>query len=235
MAFLPKTGPAPRTPAPLYGAFLASIPEMGYTEAITYLRKGEMPMDQAKTGRLIRALRQEQGLTQSQLAQRLGVSDKAVSKWERGGGSPDLSLLPLLASALAVDLESLLAGELAPQDTLGGTMKKTRFYVCPVCGNLIAAAGEAAVSCCGRPLQPLTPQAAGEEGLIVEASDGGLYVTSGHPMTKDHYISFVALLTGDSLTLRRTYPEWDLQLRLPASHGRLLWYCTRHGLFSRNI
>ena len=55
-------------------------------------------------------------------------------------------------------------------------------------------------------------------------------------MEKGHYISFVALLTGDSILLRKQYPEWDLQLRLPAfAHGKLLWYCTQHGLFYQNI
>ncbi|MDY3711900.1 MAG: hypothetical protein SO044_05755 [Agathobaculum sp.] len=52
-------------------------------------------------------------------------------------------------------------------------------------------------------------------------------------MTKAHHIAFVALLTGDTLLLRRLYPEWDMQTRLPAfaRHGMLLWYCTQHGLF----
>lgn len=51
-------------------------------------------------------------------------------------------------------------------------------------------------------------------------------------MAKDHYITFVALLTGDRLILCKQYPEWGLQARIPASgHGRLLWHCSRHGLF----
>ena len=50
-------------------------------------------MDQIKTGKLIRKLRTDMGLTQKQLAERLHVSDKAVSKWGTGNGCPDLSLL----------------------------------------------------------------------------------------------------------------------------------------------
>ena len=51
-------------------------------------------------------------------------------------------------------------------------------------------------------------------------------------MTKEHHIMFVALLTGDSMVLRRQYPEWNLQTRLPrTAHGKLLWYCNNHGLF----
>ena len=112
-------------------------------------------------------------------------------------------------------------------------MKKTAFYICPDCGNVVAAMADAAVSCCGKRLEASQPQKAeGEDRLTVETVENGLFITSGHPMSKDHYITFAALLTGDSLILRRQYPEWGLQVRLPAiGHGRLLWCCSRHGLF----
>ena len=188
-------------------------------------------MDQTKTGGLIRALRTQKGLTQKALAETVGVGDKAVSKWERGLGCPDVSLLPELSRVLGVGLEALLSGALDANDQERGNMKKLNFYVCPDCGNLIAAATEAGVSCCGRTLLPLEPQKP-EEPLSVEKIDDSWFVSSPHPMTKDHYISFVALLTGDTLFLRRLYPEWDLQTRIPAfGHGILLWYCTKHGLF----
>ncbi|WP_415930955.1 hypothetical protein [Zhenpiania hominis] len=55
-------------------------------------------------------------------------------------------------------------------------------------------------------------------------------------MTKEHYITFVALLTGDGMMIRKQYPEWDLQVRIPAfGHGKLLWYCSKHGLFYQNV
>ena len=92
-------------------------------------------MDQVKTGRLIRTMRTKLGLTQLALAEQLGVSDKAVSKWERGGGAPDISLLPLLSQALGVDTEALLRGDLEENDMTNGNMKKMRFYRCPACGN----------------------------------------------------------------------------------------------------
>lgn len=56
-------------------------------------------MDARNTGTLIRALREERGLTQRQLADALGVTDKAVSKWERGGGCPDVELFPACPNA----------------------------------------------------------------------------------------------------------------------------------------
>ena len=192
-------------------------------------------MDQTKTGGLIRALRTQKGLTQKALAEAIGVGDKAVSKWERGLGCPDVSLLPELSRVLGVGLETLLSGALDANDQERGNMKKLDFYVCPDCGNLITAATEAGVSCCGRTLLPLEPQKP-EEPLSVEKIDDSWFVSSPHPMTKEHYVSFVALLTGDTLFLRRLYPEWDLQTRIPAfGHGILLWYCTKHGLFRQII
>ena len=102
-------------------------------------------MDCTKTGGLIRALRREKGLTQLQLAEKLRVSDKAVSKWERGCGCPDVSLLPELSGILGVELEKLLSGELDVNDPVGGNMKNLKFYVCPDCGNITTASEEAAV------------------------------------------------------------------------------------------
>ena len=194
-------------------------------------------MDQTKTGGLIRALRTQKGLTQKELAEAVGVGDKAVSKWERGLGCPDVSLLPELSRVLGVGLEALLSGELDANDQERGNMKKLKFYVCPDCGNLITAAGDASISCCGRTLRPLVPQKAeGTDRLSVEKIDDCWFVSSSHPMTKEHYVASVALLTGDTLFLRRLYPEWDLQTRIPAfSHGILLWHCTKHGLFRQII
>ncbi len=188
-------------------------------------------MDCDKMGALIRTLRRARGLTQRQMADMLLVSDKAVSKWERGMGCPDVSLLPGLTELLGVRPEALLAGRLDANDPLGGNMKKLKFYVCPDCGNVITAAAEAAVCCCGKKLTPLTPARA-EQPLSVESVENERFISSEHEMSKAHYISFVAFLTGDTLLLRKLYPEWDLQTRLPAlGHGTLLWYCTRHGLF----
>ena len=194
-------------------------------------------MDQVKIGQLIRTLRTQRGLTQKALAEDIGVGDKAVSKWERGLGCPDVSLLPEISRVLGIGLEALLSGQLDANDQERGNMKKLRFYVCPDCGNLITAATGAGVSCCGKTLLPLEPQKVeSEDKLSVEKIDDSWFVASSHPMTKDHYISFVALLTGDTLLLRRLYPEWDLQTRIPClGHGILLWYCTRHGLFQQII
>lgn len=191
-------------------------------------------MDCVKIGQLICRLRKEKTLTQLQLAQQLGVGDKAVSKWERGLGCPDLSLLPSLSKTLGVNLEALLAGELAPSELVGGNMKKLNFYVCPDCGNLLTATAEAAVSCCGKKLPQLLPRKAeADQKLSVELVENEYFVSSDHPMTKEHYLSFVALLTGDSVLFKKLYPEWNLQARLPRvpRGSMLVWYCTEHGLW----
>ena len=194
-------------------------------------------MDATKIGELICTLRKEKGLTQLQLAERLNVSDKAVSKWERGLGCPDVSLLARLSQVFAVDLEKLLAGELDPNSQAAGNLKNLHFYVCPTCGNLVTALVDTPVSCCGKKLTALTAQKVGpEEKLSVEIIENDYFISSDHEMSKDHYISFVAFLTGDTVLLRKQYPEWNLQTRLPVfAHGRLLWYCTRHGLFYQNV
>ncbi len=194
-------------------------------------------MDCGKVGALIGRLRRERGLTQRELAGRLLVSDKAVSKWERGAGCPDVSLLAPLAEELGVDLAALLSGELSTAGEPGGNMKRARYFVCPACGGIALATGDMDLSCCGRRLTPLTPQRAeGEDRLQVRQVDDEWFVTASHPMEKGHYIAFAALASGDRVQLIRQYPEWDFQLRLPAvARGTLLWYCTRHGLFSQPL
>lgn len=189
-------------------------------------------MDASKIGNLIYELRVARNMTQKQLAERLFISDKTVSKWERGGGFPDLALLPDIAQVLDVRLEDLLRGEIDTNDRTGGNMKNLSFYVCPQCGNLVTAAEDAQVFCCGKPLEALEPvKAEADEKLKVELIENEYFVSSEHEMTKEHHIMFVGLLTGDSMVLRRQYPEWDLQTRLPRmAHGKLLWYCNNHGL-----
>ena len=194
-------------------------------------------MDQAKTGNLIRSLRQKQHMTQLELAEKINVSDKAVSKWERGCGAPDISLLPALAAALEVEPGVLLQGDLDANRQSNGNMKKIRVYVCPACGNVVFSTDEADVICCGKKLAALLPQKADETQLLtMEMVENEWFVTSAHEMRREHYISFLALVNGDTLIVRKFYPEWGLETRLPrVAHGMLLWYCTRDGLFWQEI
>ena len=192
-------------------------------------------MDQEKIGILLRSLRVQKGMTQKELAEKLGLSGKAVSKWECGQGCPDVSVLPELAGILGISMEDLLSGQLPRAERDGGNMKNLKFYVCPVCGNLITASGSPALSCCGRVLEPLTHQKPDEEHTLnVEMVEDEWFLSSSHPMTKDHSLMVVALVTAERVTLVRQWPEWDFQTRLPKrGHGVLYWYCTRHGLFRK--
>ena len=194
-------------------------------------------MDHIKIGKLICALRKEQGMTQLQLAQCLHISDKTVSKWERGLGCPDVSLLSQLSSIFHVDLSQMLRVQLTTNHILGGNMKRIKIYVCPNCGNILTAWGEPSISCCGKKLLPLALQKAEPaDQLLIKEIEQDYYISSDHEMTREHYISFVALLSDDTMLLRKQYPEWDLQIRIPIfAHGRLVWYCTQHGLFYQDI
>ena len=190
-------------------------------------------MNQEKMGLLLRTLRIQKSMTQKQLADKLGLSGKTVSKWECGQGCPDLSVLPELAAILGVSMEDLLSGQLPDQETNGGNMKNLKFYVCPHCGNLLTASGSPNISCCGRILTPLQHRKADEAHTVtVEEIDGEWFLTCAHPMEKGHSLMFAALVTSERLTLVRQWPEWDFQVRLPKrGHGILYWYCTQHGLF----
>lgn len=194
-------------------------------------------MDQEKTGLLIRELRTKQHLTQCELAEKIGVSDKAISKWERGCGAPDVSLLPVLAESLKVDIQALLQGDLNENAHSSGNVKKIKVFLCPKCHNLVFSFEQAQISCCGEKLAPLIPKKAEDKDrLSVEPMDGEWYITADHEMSREHYVSFAAFLTGDTLIVRKLYPEWNMETRIPFfAHGTLWWYCTKHGLFYQNI
>ena len=190
-------------------------------------------MDRYVTGAVIRRLREDKKLTQEELAAKLYVSGKAVSKWETGQGFPDVSLLEPLAKALDISVIELLSGDDVRNRNRACDMRRVRFYVCPVCGNIIQTAGEAVVSCCGITLPPLEPEAPdAEHALHVEIAEDEYYVTVAHPMTRDHYISFLAAASDHGVRLVKLYPEGGAEARFKIDRVRRLYaYCNRHGLF----
>lgn len=191
-------------------------------------------MDNSKVGQLIFQLRREKGLTQQQLAEMLHISNKAVSKWECGHGAPDIALLGELSSVLGADILGLLQGELNPNRTDTGKIDRTRFYVCPVCGNILTSTGEANISCCGRHLMPLTLSSDDcTPEISIEEMDTDYYVSISHEMSKTHYISFAAWVNDSCLWFQRLYPEQSPAFRMPAvrRNGKLYLYCIRDGLF----
>ncbi len=190
-------------------------------------------MDCYVTGTVIRRLRDEKRMTQEELAEKLHVSSKAVSKWETGRGYPDISLLEPLASALNLSVTELLNGECIRNRNRAGNMVRGRFYVCPICGNVIHTTGEAVVSCCGIVLPPLEAEAADREHeMHVEIVEDEYYVTVRHPMTREHSISFLAAVSDQGIQLVKLYPEGNAEARFKI-HGvqRVYAYCNHHGLF----
>ena len=194
-------------------------------------------MDAKKIGALIYMLRKEKGYTQKQLAGKLHISDRTVSKWERGQGCPDISMLPNLSAILGIQIEKILDGEIQTNEFVGGNMKKSNFYVCKLCQNVVIATGAPKISCCDRPLEVLVAQKATDEHrLVIEQIEDEWYITSEQLTTKEHYISFSAFATGEQVQIIKQYPEWTLQTRLPKNrHGIISWYCTQHGLFYQPI
>lgn len=190
-------------------------------------------MNNEKIGALIAQLRKEKGLTQQELAERLHLSNKTVSKWECGQGTPDASVWDTLADVLGADLQKLLQGELAPKKPDVGRIDKLRFYVCPSCGNIITSTTKGEFFCCGRRLEPLTAVMAEEaDKPTIEDFDNDYYVSFAHPMQKDHYLQFVAYVADDRSMTVRLYPEQEAAIHLPVMRGRgwLYYYCTQHGL-----
>ena len=187
------------------------------------------------TGTTIKQLREKRNLTQADLAEKLQVSSKTVSKWETGKGLPDISLLQPLAQALGISVIELMNGEHIINQNVSANMMRSKFYVCPLCGNVLHGMGNAVVSCCGITLPPLEAEAADDDHTItVENVEDEQFVTIHHPMTKQHYISFVAFVTSDRLQLVKLYPEGNAETRLQLrGFGKLYYYCNQHGLFQK--
>lgn len=188
-------------------------------------------MNYENIGVLIRKLRSEKGLTQNEVAEKLHISNKTVSKWECGAGCPDISLFPALSELFGVDFSALFSGKLEEKPADNGNLRNLSFYVCPDCGNLITSTSLASVACCGKTLAPQKLQRAGEE-ISVSLVGNEYYISSNHEMSRQHYITFVALRSSDQILLRKLYPEWNLELQMPYIPGAMMiWHCKQHGLF----
>lgn len=191
-------------------------------------------MDLIKNGQLFRRLRKEKGLTQKQIADKLGVVPKTISKWETGRGFPDVSALSQLSTILGVSEKSLLSGYLSKNQVETGNMRRTQFYVCPHCGSTLQGIGGYEVNCCGKLLFPLQEQAPdeGHQPTITEI-ENDFYIQFPHEMNKAHYILFLSYVGCDRTLTIRLYPEQDCAVRIPKVYnGKIVYYCNTHGLFS---
>ncbi len=194
-------------------------------------------MDNYITGATVKRLREAKGLTQAQLADRLGVSGKAVSKWETAKGLPDITLIEPLAKALGVSVAELLSGDTVINKNISSNMLRSKFYVCPICGNIIHTTGDAVISCCGITLPSLEAEDADEaHGITVEKVEDEHFITVNHEMTKTHFISFIAYLTTDRIQFVKFYPEGNPETRFQLrGRGYLYIFCNKHGLMKKKI
>ena len=196
-------------------------------------------IDNYITGSVIKKLRENKKMTQEELAEKINVTSKAVSKWETGQGFPDISLVEPLAKALEISVIELLSGDYIQNSNRSSNMLKSRFYVCPVCGNVIRTIGETIISCCGITLPPLEPEtesastsAEDSHYIKVEPVEDEYYVSLKHPMTKEHYISFIAAVSDQSVQFTKLYPEQAAEARFKRARVKYIYaYCNHHGLY----
>ena len=194
-------------------------------------------MDQYITGAIIKALREKKQLTQAELAERLFVSDKTISKWENGKGYPDVSMLEPIANVFGISVAELLSGKAVSNVNISANMLRSKFYVCPICGNAIHSMGEAVIHCHGVLLSPAQAEHTDENHMIfIEGVEDEYFVRIEHDMEKKHYISFIAALSPDRIQMVKLYPEGNAEARFQMRGVKqVLFYCNRDGLFSLNV
>ncbi len=189
------------------------------------------------TGVTIKELRESRKLTQADLAEKIGVSSKTISKWETAKGLPDISLLQPLAQALGISVIELMNGQQITNKNISANMLRSKFYVCPICGNMVHSTGDVVVSCCGITLPALEAEDADDDHTVtIENVEDEHFISIPHPMTKQHFISFAAFVTSDRIQLVKFYPEGNAETRLQLrGRGYLYYYCNQHGLFKQKI
>ncbi len=191
-------------------------------------------MNQYVTGAVIKSLREKNHMTQLQLAEKLAVTDKTVSKWENGKGYPDITLLEPIAEVFRISVTELISGNTIRNENVSANILRSKFYVCPICGNVIHSMGEAAIQCHGVLLSPLEAEMSDESHMIfIERIEDEYYVRIDHDMSKEHYISFIAAASSDGLQMVKLYPEGSAEARFKIRGvKRIFFYCNRDGLFS---
>ena len=194
-------------------------------------------MNQYVTGAVIKELREKNKMTQLQLAEKLRVSDKAISRWETGKGYPDITLLESIADAFSISVTELISGNTVYNANVSANMMRSKFYICPVCGNVIHTMGEAVIHCHGVQLKPAEPEEEDDTHRItIKKIEDELYVHIDHDMTKQHYISFIAAASSDRMQFVKLYPEGNAEGRFKIMGvKKLYFYCNRDGLFCTNV
>ena len=185
-------------------------------------------MNAEKTGSLIRSLRIKKGLTQKELAHMICVTDKAVCKWEKGRGCPNITLISQLSKVLEVDIQSILQGYLDKNKKIGENMNHLKFYKCPTCGNLVTSIKSVELSCCGNKLSPVSAQTRSEPEYqpVIQEFDGQYSIKFNHPMTKSNYISQVIVVRYDQIMTVNLYAESEAIITIPQVRGIRIFVIT---------
>ena len=185
-------------------------------------------MNAEKTGNLIRSLRIKKGLTQKELAQMICVTDKAVCKWEKGRGCPNITLISQLSKVLEVDIQSILQGYLDKNKKIGENMNHLKFYKCPTCGNLVTSIKSVELSCFGNKLSPVSAQTRSDPEYqpVIQEFDGQYSIKFNHPMTKSDYISQVIVVRYDQIMTVNLYAESEAIITIPQVRGIRLFVIT---------
>ena len=194
-------------------------------------------MNEYVTGTMIKELREKHHLTQAELAEKIKVSDKTVSKWENAKGYPDISLLESLAKVFGISVTELISGNTVSNVNVSANVLRSLFYVCPICGNIFHSMGEAVIQCHGIVLTPCQAEETDERHMIfIERVEDEYYVRVEHDMTKQHYISFIAALSSDKLQMTKLYPEGNAEARFKMNGvKKILFYCNQDGMFDIQV
>ena len=194
-------------------------------------------MNQYITGSTIKKLREQRNMTQLQLAEILRVSDKTISKWETAKGYPDITLLEPIADAFGISVPELISGHQIKNANVSANMMRSKFYICPVCGNVIHSMGETVILCHGIQLLPAEEEHTDEHHMIfIERVEDEYFVRIDHEMSKIHYVSFIAAVSSDRCQMVKLYPEGEAEARFKISGVRKIYfYCNRDGLFSQDV
>ena len=165
------------------------------------------------TGTTIKQLRESRNMTQGSLAERIGVSSKTISKWETAKGLPDISLLQPLAQALGISVIELMNGEHIINKNVSANMLRSKFYVCPICGNAIHTLGNTVVSCCGITLPALEAEESDDDHtIVIEQAVNMVKGTAvvGTPKSRDSYrvIPVPPVLQKYAIALRDTKQKY---------------------------
>ena len=143
-------------------------------------------------------------------------------------------MLESIAKVFSISIAELISGNAVSNVNVSANVLRSKFYVCPLCGNVIHSMGEAVIQCHGIMLKPCQAEETDESHMVfIERMEDEYYIRVEHDMTKQHYISFVAGVSSDKIQMVKLYPEGNAEARIKINGVRkILFYCNKDGLFS---